>query len=140
MRSLKYSMQMASGSLWQLVRFGIVGAVATSVYVFVAISLPALPSFSASPTVASSIASFVSVLVSYFGHHKVTFSKVGRHEFYLPRFLLSSTALSCIAAAATYLITETLRVDYRFASLCVAFAYPAASFLLGRIWIFRDVR
>jgi putative flippase GtrA len=130
----------AADSLRQVLRFGIVGGVATAVYLIVAISLPALPSFSAPPTVAASIASVVSLLVSYFGHHKLTFSKVGHHELYLPRFLLSSVALSLIAVNFTYFLTETAQFDYRIASLCVALSYPLASFLLSRIWIFRDVR
>jgi putative flippase GtrA len=130
----------AADSLRQVVRFSIVGGVATAVYLIVGISLPALPSFSVPPTVTASIASVASLLVSYFGHHKVTFSKVGHHEFYLPRFLLSSVSMSLVAVSVTWFLTETAQFDYRIVSLCVALSYPLASFLLGRFWIFRDVR
>lgn len=136
----RYQALVAADLLRQVVRFGIVGGVATGVYLLVAISLPALPTFSAPPTVAASIASVVSLLVSYFGHHRLTFSKVGHHEFYLPRFLLSSVTLSFIAVIVTYFLTKTALFDYRIASLCVALSYPLVSFLLSRIWIFRDVQ
>jgi putative flippase GtrA len=131
MRPRRFLTLADGSSVQQFIRFGIVGAVA--------ISIPAL-SFAVSPAAGALIASFVSVSVSYYGHHKITFAKVGNHAVYLPRFLLSSAVLSGAAVAATYVATQTFLIDYRLTSFGVALAYPPASFLLSRLWIFSDVR
>ena len=140
MRPRRFLTLADGSSVQQFIRFGIVGAVATAVYCIIAISIPALSLFAVSPAAGALIASFVSVSVSYYGHHKITFAKVGNHAVYLPRFLLSSAVLSGAAVAATYVATQTFLIDYRLTSFGVALAYPPASFLLSRLWIFSDVR
>lgn len=127
-----------TASLRQLLRFGVVGIVATAVYFFIAILLPPASSFVIRPSAASLVASFVSVLVSYLGHHSFTFTKIGDHSFYLPRFLVISLILSLAAALGTHVLTELLHVGYRYAAAGVAVAYPVASFILSRVVVFKD--
>jgi putative flippase GtrA len=128
------------GRLPQIVWFGVVGLVATGVYLAIAISLPRLPAIAVSPTVGALVASIVSVFVSYLGHHKFTFAKIDRHEFYLPRFILSSVVLSSVATAATFLLTKILAVEYRIAAVVIAVAYPCASYTLNLLFVFTDQR
>lgn len=120
----------------KIVRFGIVGVAATATYLAVAIALPALGV--ASPAVAALVASGVSVFVSYFGHHTFTFARKGRHDFYLPRFLLQWIVLSGAASLGTHLLTEIVAMNYRLAAVLVAFAYAALSFVANNVGVFRD--
>lgn len=120
----------------KIVRFGIVGVAATATYLAVAIALPALGV--ASPAAAALVASGVSVFVSYFGHHTFTFARKGRHDFYLPRFLLQWIVLSGAASLGTHVLTEIVAMNYRLAAVLVAFAYAALSFVANNIGVFRD--
>jgi putative flippase GtrA len=139
-RPLRLGLLVIHRQILQVIRFGIVGAVGTAVYLTIAISLPALSSLNVSATTAAALASAISVLVSYMGHHKFTFVKVGQHDVYLPRFLLLSLVLSVSAAVCTYILTEVVSVGYRYAAAAIAVAYPIASFTLNRAIIFRDDR
>ena len=120
----------------KVVRFGIVGIAATATYLAVAILLPAIGA--ASPATAALVASGVSVFVSYFGHHTFTFARKGRHDFYLPRFLLQWMVLTGAASLGTYVLTDILAMNYRLAAVLVALAYAASSFVANNIGVFRD--
>lgn len=137
---LRFGSLPGNGQFLQFIRFGIVGIVGTAIYLMIAISLPALSSFIVSPTAAAMVASVMSVLVSYMGHHKFTFTKVGQHSFYLPRFLILSVLLSCAVTVGTHLLTEVFSIEYRYAAVAVAVTYPIASFSLNHMVIFRDRR
>lgn len=127
-----------AGRLKQIVWFGVVGLLATGVYLAIAILLPELSAFAVSPTAGAVIASIVSVFVSYLGHHKFTFAKVGRHDFYLLRFICLSVVLSCAAATVTFLLTKIFVVEYRMVAVVIALAYPCASYMLNLLFVFND--
>jgi putative flippase GtrA len=125
-----------TGRALELLVFGIVGASATAVYFGVALMVYAIPPFEAHPASAAFVASVVSVLWSYAGHHRFTFRRTGSHHFYFPRFVAISVMLSAIAVCATYFVTSSFGVNYQLATLGVTISYPLASFALNRSWVF----
>src|SRR4051794_33508056 len=81
------------GELARLFRFGLVGLAATASYLVTAIALPLQSWSPIDPTEAALMASIISVTVSYFGHHRITFRQLGDHGFFLPRFVFVSVML-----------------------------------------------
>ena len=124
----------------RIIRFGIVGVGATAIYFLMAISLPGQTWVAISPTLASVLASILSIFASYFGHHKFTFAKTGQHAVFLPRFLLLAGILSAAAALGTYVLTAKLSIGYRLAALIVTVCYPVLSFVLNRLLVFTDAQ
>lgn len=120
-------------TIFSAARFGLVGILATAIYLIIAVILP---EYSISPTLAAAIASIVSVGFSYLGHHSFTFSKSGLHEFYLPRFLIVSTLLSAVATATTFIMTNFFGLSANNAAVVVAIFYPIFSFALNNLWVF----
>jgi putative flippase GtrA len=120
----------------QLFRFGVVGVVATASYylmmlLFMNLLRAPLPQTHAMATI-------LSLLVSYIGHHSVTFEAEGRHPYYFRRFCISSVALFCLSSTFLWGATTALMISSETAVGMVALGYPVASFALHRIWSFRS--
>ncbi|GGF48402.1 hypothetical protein GCM10011611_63530 [Aliidongia dinghuensis] len=128
--------------LWQAValgrrlfRFGAVGVVATASYYLMMrlfMNLMAIPL--AQAHVAATI---LSLLVSYIGHHSVTFEAEGQHPYYFRRFCITSAILFCLSSAFLWVATTGLMISRETAAGMVALGYPVASFALHWMWSFR---
>ncbi len=119
----------------QLFRFGIVGVVATASYYltmrfFINLLGVPLPQ-------AHMMATILSLLVSYIGHHGVTFQAEGRHPYYFRRFCFTSAALFCLSSTFLWGATTALMISREAAAGMVALGYPVASFALHWVWSFR---
>ena len=121
-------------SVLQLVRFGLVGVLATAVHYVVALGV----SFFTTPYLANFAGYCTAVSVSYLGHHRFTFNVAAQgaaHGRRMPRFIvtsLSALILTQAVLAATIAAGLSEPVGLALAVLCV----PPYTFVLSRFWVF----
>lgn len=120
----------------RIARFGIVGIVATFVYVaatFVAVELLELAAVSA-----SIVGQLTSTAVSYFGHALYSFRVHTDHRTYLWRFLVVAAVTFGLNGFVTYALTEIGGVSYRVSVIVVAILIPLTNYACNRFWVFRS--
>jgi putative flippase GtrA len=118
--------------VYEAVRFGVVGGMATLVHLAVAWGLLAVwPELN---LLAVNLLSFaVAVFVSYFGHMHFTFARRGRAH----RFLL--TALVGLLVNNGLLLLIANMTEWRYLAVVVAtLAAPVVVFLMSKFWVFRQ--
>ena len=120
--------------IWRLVRFSIVGGLATVVYL--AAALIAVELLSMSPMIGALAGFSASFVVSYIGHFHFTFAAPGRYRDYVLRFAVSSLASFLISTLAMWSATKWFMIDYRIALVAIAIIIPICSYLLNRFWVF----
>jgi putative flippase GtrA len=123
-----------NGLTRQILRFGLIGGLATLAHLSVAVALVEGAAF---PVLrANALAFLAALLLSYLGNRIWTFDGGGTHRRDFSRFAL--VALTCLAVnqAIVYGAVEALGWDYRLALAIVVLVIPAASFLLNRQWVF----
>ena len=120
----------------EVARFAAVGLTATLVYflTFNAVSYGT----ALSPAIANVAAFALSLAVSYLGHKHVTFRAGGRHSVYLPRFVATTAVLVAATSALSVAGTSWLDLPPYVVALIVSVTYPAGSFVLNKIWVFRE--
>jgi putative flippase GtrA len=120
----------------RLVRFGLVGALATLVYMaatFAAVNFLLLPAVGA-----SILGQLTSASVSYFGHLFFSFGVESDHRTYLWRFFAVAVLTFSLNGLITHLLTGVIGVDYRVSILVMAVVIPATNYLCNRFWVFRS--
>lgn len=117
-------------------RFAVVGLSATATHVGVA----ALAHWIAGmPPQAANAAGFLAAAaVTYLGNHRWTFGRRARHRQALGRFPAMAAVSLAGSAAATWLATGPLGWGYGPALALVAVTVPALSFVIARVWVFRE--
>ena len=123
-----------ASELWRLARFSIVGAIATGVYVVVA--MIAIGAGGATPMVGATVGFCASFLVSYVGHFRFTFAVPGRYRDYVVKFAVSSMVSLLLSTSAIWVTTKILKIDYRLALVAVAIIIPICNYLVSRFWVF----
>jgi putative flippase GtrA len=118
-----------------LARFGVVGAMATLVYLVVTV-IAGEPRFGLSAVTANVAGFAASLIFSYFGHAIATYEVGGEHQRYAPRFLVATAILVAVCSILTYGVVDVLGFDRRFAAIAVAVLYPISSLLLHTAWTF----
>ncbi len=124
------------GAFGQLIRFGLVGGVATLTYI--ASQAILIRWLGLHILVGTSMSLLISVTVSYLGHHRFTFNAVGDHRSFASRFVIVTAVLIIASNALAYLCSELLPVDDFVASLSVTPFYPIASYILNKYWVFAE--
>jgi putative flippase GtrA len=119
---------------WRLVRFSMVGGLATGVYLLSA--LIAVELLGASPMIGATVGFCASFVVSYIGHFRFTFAVQGRYRDYLVKFAGSSLASFLVSTLVMGLATKWLMIDYRVALVAVAIITPICSYAVNRFWVF----
>jgi putative flippase GtrA len=119
---------------WRLVRFSMVGGLATGVYLLAALITVGL--LGASPMVGATVGFCASFVVSYIGHFRYTFAVQGRYRDYLVKFAVSSLASFLVSTLVMWLATKWLMIDYRIALVAVAITIPICSYAVNRFWVF----
>lgn len=119
---------------WRLARFSIVGAIATGVYV--AVAMIAIGAGGATPMVGAIIGFCASFLVSYIGHFRFTFAVPGQYRDYVVKFAVSSIVSLLLITSAISVTTKILKIDYRLALIAVAIIVPICNYLVSRFWVF----
>lgn len=113
-----------------------VGIAATATYL-VATLLLLSPSLRVEPVLASALASGISTLVSYAGHHSYTFERTGDHGFYFPRFIAVTVSLFLLSTMGMYFFTHVIPTDPSYVAIAITVTYPVASYLLNLLWVFK---
>lgn len=119
---------------WRVVRFLIVGGVATGVYI--AAAMVAVEFGHLSPVTGAVIGYCASFLVSYLGHLRFTFAVGGRYRDYVVKATVSSLASFCLSTFAMWLATKMLKIDYKVALIAIAIIIPICNYLVNRFWVF----
>lgn len=116
-----------------ILRFNIVGVLATALYFALGLSLSGATDYS-SLTV-HVIASLISIAVSYLGHSYFTFQATGPR--YVIRFAIITAVMFLASTALTFILAEVLAIKQFWTVTTVAIAYPICSFLLHNLWTFK---
>jgi putative flippase GtrA len=122
-------------NILRLGRFTIVGLAATFVYFAITAAL-GRPPIKMNPIVANAFGVATSLSVSYLGHHRYTFNAVGKHERYLPRFLIVTACLFILSTVVMTVARYVWFVDFTVVTACISIGYPLASYVLNMLWTF----
>ncbi len=118
----------------QLVRFAIVGGLATGLFMVCQYLFIGVLHF---PTLLGTAMSFaIGLPASYLGHHSLTFRRSGAHLRYGPRFLIVTAIMVMLSNGLTFFMIEIAGLNYLAASGAIGIIYPLGSFFLQRIWVF----
>ncbi len=131
-----------NNTLQQLLRFGIIGVIATLIHAILFHTLYINQLFSSLP--ANLISFIVAFTVSYLGHLKWTFviKDVPKRTYplfwktlfrFLPTALLGLT----VNITAGWLIIEYLQLSHYYFLGIVVFFTPALTFLISKYWVFK---
>lgn len=129
---------MRRAQLAAIARFGIVGVVATLTYL--GLNIVVLRGLVETwPDLGNALSQAISIGVSYLGHKLFTFRSGAAHARDLPRFL-AATAVAVAISSLLFRLALGSGASVVQASLAVALAYPAISFVLHNLWTFRGPR
>jgi putative flippase GtrA len=121
--------------VWTLLRFALVGSLATITYLVVSLSF-SNSRFHLMPWAASLAGFAISFAVSYFGHLFFTYRAEPDHVFYGPRFALATLALILIFSALSQVLATDFNLGRLWSNVLVAGLFPPCSFLLHTFWSF----
>ncbi len=120
----------------QLLRFAGVGLAATLAHVTVALALRygmALPA-----QLANLLGFCCAVMLSYFGHGRITFGITPVHALHFPRFLVISVSALLISSVITQVVAVHMGAPFLVAMALVVMIVPPATYLAARFWAFSD--
>jgi putative flippase GtrA len=118
----------------RLVRFGIVGTLAATVYAFVTFAIDSTGLTNA--VSATIVGHFAAGFVSYFGHLRFSFAVDPDHRIFLWRFFIVAAAMFVMNITITWLFTSLLGISYVIAIATVAVLIPMFNYLCNRHWVF----
>ena len=121
-------------TLGEMVRFGVIGIVATFVHVGMVVFLVEVPDLE--PVWANVLAFLTALSVSYFGNFHWTFAAEGQHGRRVPRFVCTQTFGFASSQTIMFVVVEVLRMHYGIALTAVLMTVPLVSYLLSRKWVF----
>jgi len=120
--------------LRQLSRFASVGVVATLLHVTVA--LIAKEVISLPPQVANFTGFIAAVVVSFFGHARVTFEVKGYHAVRFARFVVVALAGLAASSSITFLVHTKGGQSFWLAMAITAAFVPLLTYFIARFWVF----
>ena len=121
-------------TLGEMVRFGVIGVVATFVHVGMVVLLVELPGVE--PVWANVLAFLTALPVSYFGNFHWTFAAEGQHGRRVPRFVFTQTLGFASSQTIMFVVVEVMSLHYGIALAAVLMTVPMMSYLLSRGWVF----
>ncbi len=119
---------------WRVVRFSIVGIVATAVHVSVAIM--AVSFAGVSPVVGSVIGFLAAFMISYVGHFRFTFAVKGQYRYYIVKFGIGGLVSFVLSTIVVWVLTDLLRVEAKSALVATGIIVPISNYLINRLWVF----
>ena len=125
-------------TIFQLVKFGVVGFSASVVNFVIVIFL--VEFFQIHPLLANLFAFFTAFMVSYIGHRYWTFAHKD-HRFIkcMPKFF-ATALLSLSVSEGLYYIMLRYKVSYEIGLLFVIIVVACLSFTISKFWAFRIKR
>lgn len=132
-RRIAAARALVHGEVGRIVRFGLVGIVATLVHMSVALGLANL---FAVPLQAANLSAFlVAFTVSFAGHHRLTFRSRHSVRRTMPRFAATATT-GYAASAAVLSLGTTLPLSQDLRLVIAACVIPFVSYLANRFLVF----
>lgn len=120
----------------QLVRFGIIGVIASAIHTGCVIVQ--VERFHLAPLMANVFAFCIAFVASYTGHRYWTFAAQRTTGFALGRYLLVALTGFALNEALFYFFLRVYHLYYLFALLLVLFIVPGITFVLSKVWAFRE--
>jgi putative flippase GtrA len=80
------------------------------------------------------------VMLSYFGHARLTFEHKVLHGSQFSRFVVAALAGLALSSAITWLCHDRLGMPFWFAMLLAAVLVPAFNYAIFRLWVFVPAR
>lgn len=114
--------------------FGLVGILATTVHFTLGLSIASAGILR--PFWANVFAFSGAFIVSYVGHYHFSFRSSADHRLAIPRFLALALMGLMINQVAVFLMVDRWQYSYSKALIIIVFFVPAATFLLGKFWVF----
>ncbi len=123
--------------VWQLLKFGFVGGLATFVHATVGFLAAVLLDFGGG--LANVVGFGFAWWVSFFGHYSITFERCANRGPALARFVVHSVVMFVIASAiATALSSVVMGVDDSLIPVLAACTVPVLSFISSKFFVFRS--
>lgn len=122
-------------TLARLVRFAIVGALATGTH---AVVLYILVEFAGlRPSIATVGGFLVAFFVSYFGHYYFTFGSDQSHTQSLPKYVLAATTGAAVNYALFVVVADWLALNYWIAFGLTIIVVPVVVYVLSHLLVFK---
>lgn len=118
----------------QLIRFLIVGLLATATHFAVVIGLVEGPGIGAMLANGGAWASALGI--SYVGHYRWTFTAGGTHMEHFPRYMLVSLTGLGLNLGTVLLLHHQLGAHYLVATTCGVTLSVIVTFVMSRLWAF----
>lgn len=122
------------GRLWQLIRFGMVGAVGTLAHY--ALLLVLVEGLGTSAMTGTASGSLLGALVNYVLSRRLVFASHRRHREALPRFLLVAASSLLLNAVFMYVMTVGLGWHYLFAQVLTTALLLLWNYVANALWTF----
>jgi putative flippase GtrA len=119
----------------RLMRFGIVGVLASLVYAGVTFFI--VESGIGKPVVATIVGQLCAALVSYFGHQRFSFAVASTHSTFVWRFIVIFGLTFAMNISITWLFTAKFGISPRVTIGVVTVLIPVTNFFCNRFWVFR---
>ncbi len=120
----------------EMVRFGIVGMAATLTHYLALILLVESGGLRATP--ATGIAFLLALCVTYLGQSYFVFRAADHGTSRLARFCMVALGGLAANSAMMFVVTESLGLSYHIGFVITLMIVPTASFILSKIWVFRQ--
>lgn len=118
----------------QLLRFTVVGLVATAMHLFIAIVAYRLLGFG---VWSANLSGFLAALsLSYFGHYHFSFSSGRAHMTAMLRFATTALMAYLVNLGAVWLLTSGRVVPESVAMVIGIGLMPIVTFTLSRLWVY----
>jgi putative flippase GtrA len=127
---------MTIATLWQLIRYGVIGGAASATYAVVAFVLIGHGGWR--PAFASAGAYVVAIPVSYLGQKYFTFRSRQRSWHELGRFLVVQLFNLLLAAVIMHVACETFKLDRLWGIVAVVAVIPIATYAMLALAVFRS--
>lgn len=118
-------------------RFATVGVAATLLHVLVALLAE---SMGLSPQLANASGFASALLLSYFGHGRLTFATRLDHGFHGPRFFAAALLGFAASAGLTQALAIWMCMPFVYVMGVVAVAVPIGNYFFCKVWVFRPAQ
>jgi putative flippase GtrA len=118
-----------------LVRYTLIGAIATAVHYVVLVAL--VEGLNVSPSPSAMLGATCGALVAYIGNREFTFASSALHRIALPRFLVIAAIGAVLSGGMVWIGTVILAWYYLVAQLLATILIVFLTYQLNRLWTFR---
>ena len=131
-----YSLSSHKDLLALMVRYGLVGVLASLVHA--GISLLLHQWFDFQPFWAHATGWVGGLITAYLGHYHYSFKDDGAHHQRFPKFAVTALTGFALHQSGVYWLVNQLQLDYSTRALPILMvSVPVVTFLMSKFWVFR---